>query len=70
MQEFTVLTVVDLFGGIRPMSRALGHKNPTTVQRWRREGSIPQWRNLEILLAARKKKIKLTKEQLQRVNTV
>jgi hypothetical protein len=33
--------IVDKFGGLTAMAKALGHKNPTTVQGWRLRGSIP-----------------------------
>lgn len=33
------------------MSRALGHRNPTTVQRWKESGTIPPKRYPEILAA-------------------
>ncbi|WP_430739019.1 carph-isopro domain-containing protein [Sphingomonas paeninsulae] len=29
-------------GGIRPLARALGHKNPSTVQGWWERNSIPE----------------------------
>lgn len=56
--------VVDLFGGIHPLSRALGHKNPTTVQGWFERGVIPARQMPKVLAAARREGIELTAEQL------
>ena len=33
--------IIEKFGGVYPLSRALGHKNPTTVQGWLSRGFIP-----------------------------
>jgi len=33
--------IIQKFGGVYPMARALGHKNPTTVQGWLNRGFIP-----------------------------
>ncbi len=59
--------IIRLFGGIRPMQTALGHKNASTVQYWADKG-IPHWRYGEILEAARKHRIKLAKKDLANGN--
>lgn len=51
--------IIELFGGLTAMSRALGHKHPTTVQGWKESNRIPSWREHEINAAAKKLKIKL-----------
>lgn len=33
--------IIRLFGGIRPMAKALRVKNPSTVQYWKAAGTIP-----------------------------
>lgn len=52
--------IINLFGGIRPLARALGHKNATTVQAWAEKGKIPTWRWHEVLKAARAKRLGLS----------
>ena len=36
-----VQKVIQSFGGIRALARALGHANPSTVSGWYRRGSVP-----------------------------
>ena len=47
--------VIARFDGIRGMARALGHRNPTTVQRWQATGFIPSrhWPRIQELAFAR-----------------
>ena len=52
-------SIIALFGGTRPLARALGHVNPTTVNYWATTGKIPRWRWHEILAAAKTRKIRL-----------
>lgn len=33
--------IIDKFGGLAALARALGHANPTTVQGWKERGVIP-----------------------------
>lgn len=33
--------VIKRFGGLTAFARALGHRNPTTIQRWGETGKIP-----------------------------
>ena len=39
--ENQVTRMIEKFGGMSKLSRALGHKNPTTVQSWKANGFIP-----------------------------
>jgi hypothetical protein len=43
--------IIEKFGGIQPLRRALGHKNHTTVLYWKQSGTIPQkhWSDLLVL---------------------
>ncbi|HYF40909.1 MAG TPA: GIY-YIG nuclease family protein [Ramlibacter sp.] len=43
--------IVRRFGGLAPLSRALGHKHPTTVQGWLRSGWVPA-KHVESIRAA------------------
>jgi hypothetical protein len=45
--------VIDKFGGLSAMAKALGHKHPTTVQGWKDRGFIPSSRHREVLAAAK-----------------
>ena len=54
--------VIEKFGGINPMSRALGHKHASTVQGWSNSGRIPEWRWPEILQAARAHGVSVSEE--------
>ena len=51
--------IINAFGGITACSKALGHRNPTTVQGWKESGRIPPWRNHEIIAAAERDGIEL-----------
>jgi hypothetical protein len=57
--------IIELFGGIRPMAKALGHKHPSTVQAWADNESIPHWRFYEILTAARKMRLGIKESDFQ-----
>lgn len=41
-------SIFDLFGGIRPMARALG-ESPSKVMAWKRAGHIPAQKQAEVL---------------------
>lgn len=42
MESVTVVgLVLKRFGGLTALARALGHRNPTTVQGWKETGAIP-----------------------------
>lgn len=48
----TAKSIIEAFGGLTKMARALGHKHCTTVQGWQKSGNIPDWRRDEIFRAA------------------
>jgi len=48
-----VENIIQKFGGMSAMAKALGHKNPTTVQGWKNANRIPPWRFHEINEAAK-----------------
>lgn len=48
----TVAEIIAAFGGLSKTARALGHRNVTTVDGWKRSNRIPRWRRHEILAAA------------------
>ena len=39
---------IDNLGGISAVSKALGHKYPTTVQWWFNKNRLPAWREPEL----------------------
>jgi hypothetical protein len=45
--------IIDKFGGVYPLSRALGHRNPTTVQGWLSRGYVPPRQHDKIWDAAK-----------------
>lgn len=51
--------IIQAFGGLSAMSRALGHKHVTTVHGWKVRGRIPSWRWPEIREAAEAQGIEL-----------
>jgi hypothetical protein len=51
--------IIDKFGGINPMARALGHQNASTVQGWRERGFIPAKQHQAVWDAARRAGIKI-----------
>ena len=52
--------IIERFGGIAALARALGHKQPSTVQGWKERGFIPARRQALVLAAARDQYIELT----------
>ena len=54
--------IIDRFGGISTLARALGHRHPTTVQGWKQRGVIPARRQADVLAAARAHNVALTAE--------
>ena len=62
--------IINEFGGLTKMARALGHKYVTTVQGWRDSGRIPPWRRLEIAAAAAREGVKLPPGFSERGETV
>lgn len=69
----SVLSVADeviaAFGGLTKTARALKHEYVSTVQGWRESGNIPSWRNLEIIAAAKRKKVALPTRFLDAART-
>ena len=57
-----VTRISDRFGGMSAFSRALGHNNPTTVQKWLKNGIIPPGYHLRVLDAAAAAGLKLRRE--------
>jgi hypothetical protein len=47
----SVRSVIRLFGGVRPLARALGHVNPTTVHGWYVRGVVP-WPQVPVVIEA------------------
>lgn len=45
--------IIKMFGGIRPMARAL-ETHPSTVSSWKIRGCIPDWWHQRIVEAAQK----------------
>lgn len=45
-------TIINKFGGLTAFSRALNHRHPTTVQRWKQRGFIPLDRYWQVMDAA------------------
>lgn len=50
--ESPAARIIELFGGVGPMARELGHKHPTTVAHWKKTGRIPQKRWDEVIAIA------------------
>ena len=51
--------IIDRFGGMTALARALGHKNPTTVQGWKVRGIIPARQQRELLDLAKRSGVRL-----------
>jgi hypothetical protein len=51
--------IITKFGGVYPLSRALGHKNPTTVQGWLSRGYVPPRQHDRIWQAAQREGVNL-----------
>ena len=52
--------IIDKFGGVYPLARALGHKNPTTVQGWLSRGFVPPRQHDPVWEAAKREGIDLS----------
>ena len=55
--------LIEKFGGMSAMSRALGHNYPTTVQGWKTSGTIPIWRRESVLSAVEREGIQITSRE-------
>jgi hypothetical protein len=53
-------SIIERLGGVRPLARLLGHRNPTTVQGWADRGVIPSRQQQAVLIAARNSGVALT----------
>lgn len=56
----TAENVILKFEGMAALARALGHKNPTTVQGWKQRGVIPARQIPGVLDAAKREGIDLS----------
>ena len=52
--------IIDRFGTMAALARALGHRHPTTVQGWKQRGFIPSHRHQEVIEAGRREGVGLT----------
>jgi hypothetical protein len=52
--------IIEKFGGITALARALGHKHPTTVQGWKDRKFIPAKHQADVLNKARDLGLDLT----------
>lgn len=52
--------IIERFGGLSEMARALSHRNPTTVQGWRDRKCVPSRHIPTVIEAAKDHGIKLT----------
>ena len=52
--------IIEKFGGLSALARALGHKHVTTVQGWNERGYIPARQQADVLKAAERENIDLT----------
>jgi len=60
----TVSSIIDRFGGLHAMARALGHKHPTTIQGWKERGIVPARQQRVVLDAAKAAGIELSADDL------
>jgi hypothetical protein len=51
--------VINAFGSVTALAKALGHKNVTTVHSWKQTGRSPHWRRDKIIAAAAREKVDL-----------
>ncbi|WP_205411660.1 carph-isopro domain-containing protein [Sphingomonas carotinifaciens] len=64
IKPMSIRSVISRFGGIRPMADKLGHRSHTTVQGWWDRDVIPAQRQREVLDEAKRRKIKVTADDL------
>lgn len=55
-----VCAVIEACGGLRALSRELGHANPTTVQGWKERGVVPTRQIPLVVAVARKRGLNIT----------
>lgn len=63
----TIPALIEEFGGLIAMAKALGHNHPTTIQAWRDRGVIPKWRQHEILEAAKREGLEVGPHDLAKL---
>jgi|GEM_PF-5849063 len=51
--------IIGAFGGLSALARAMGHRNPTTVQGWRDRGCVPARQIPGVIAAAERLKLPL-----------
>jgi TorA maturation chaperone TorD len=61
---YAVSVVIESFGGLSRLAKALGHTHVTTVQGWRDRGAIPLKHHARVLDAARSQGIQLRRDDL------
>ena len=59
-----ITDIIASFGSQAELARAVGLKQPHVYQ-WKERGSIPAWRHVDILKAAKQRGINLTREDLE-----
>lgn len=64
MKKLTTKQVAKLFGSARALSRALGLDDTAIQKLINRGADIPKWHRDTLLREAKKRKIKLVREQL------
>ena len=52
--------IIERFGGLSALARALDHKHVTTVQGWKERGYVPARQQADVLKAAEREDIALT----------
>jgi hypothetical protein len=52
--------IIRLCGGLTALSRALGHRYPTTVQHWKESGLVPSKHIPDVIVAAKTLGVVLT----------
>lgn len=60
MSKQIVSDLIARFGGLPGAARAMGHRSHSTVQGWRKKGSVPRWRKHELLAALTEHGFELT----------
>lgn len=58
-----VALAINLFGGIRPLARAIG-RDPSAIIRWRSRGRLPAGMPAALLVVARDKGIEMSSDDV------
>ena len=59
-----ITDIIESFGSQAEMARCIGLKQPNVFY-WTKSGKIPTWRHADIIAAAKKRGIALTREDLE-----